>query len=527
MRTVLDTLYLRRPRLNYVSPPVCPVVISASGSSSSAEELFPVAAPIGESFCSVGSKFIRLVSIDQAICHSLYRESAPDTFTIVYECIPRRSAVVCRAGCYRVGAIVNGAETLGNPVCVVGDVPVIISLPAADAWNLHRAETVDGEYSVEVAAFGADIFETCVAGNYRLTSITLDGESRLSDNISPPNCGEPGPPPPPPVVQTPCPVYSNIGFDQNPCPEGVDRNATTIAQDEDGFSMNSGFGFLAPGFWGSAINQADADDIARALLAKKVEGILDLVDCTPFPCDNPVNVENLGVWPITIQRSYCPRFQIGCEILDCCICGYDCPNCACCGGPCDGPCAPGCFKPASIEPVDLCPAGVTVVEPLEDGGPGAYFASAFVDTLTQVFCEDTSTFPCAVCEGECGNSFARLFLGPVTLCNNSGGVYRLRIDIGVEGTLCKSDGCNLYSAVTARVNVNGPSGHVIEVNQGIADAVWQSEPCGLDFNRNFSENLVFEFDLPEGANTVFIRLITTEAVNIAWQVALSPLVPPP
>ena len=547
MKTVIDTLFLRRPKLNYVSPPVCPVVVSASSHGMSTEELFPVATPAGESFCGVLHKYLRIISTDAVLCHSVYRQTG-DSFSIVYDCTPPRSAVVTTLGCYKIGAITNGVEVIGNPICVTTDVPVTIPLPAADVWNLYFND------ALEVEHFSSDIFEVPVAGNYGITSITLDGESRLSDVIPYPECAGPVTPPiipPNPVVQSPCPTYQNTGLAESPCPDTVDRNNTTSPEDGDGFSMQSGVGYMAAGFWTSIINQADADDIARAVLHKKILAVIPFADYTLAPCDSAVNVQDLGAWPTTVQTSYCPAFEIGCEKIsgcngcvsgpqsDDCPPGQQCVGCPCCNGqyaffdsnnvthicPCcnsTGVCQPGCYFPASDDPVDICPGSVATIVAMQNGGTGYYRMSSRTRGNINVFCPDLTTYPCAVCQAVCGDAFSRLYLGPVTLCNKSGGVYRLRVTLNVVGTLCPPGSCSSFSAFTARVNVNGPAGHVLEVGSGIADAFWQSPACVGE--TPYSNNFYFEFDLPEGPNSVYIRLFTNEAVG-DWTIDVTPAHP--
>src|SRR6266545_2351324 len=100
MNSVLDLLYLRRPKLEYVCPPICDYLVPASGSGSSLmmEAVTPAHKPTGLVFdCAtrrIGWDRSSGVSCDPALCFTVYFSDSQDgSYGIVSECITDNSYV--------------------------------------------------------------------------------------------------------------------------------------------------------------------------------------------------------------------------------------------------------------------------------------------------------------------------------------------------------------------------------------------------------------------------------------------------
>jgi len=123
-----DILFLRRPALNYVSPPICEVIFSGTGGP----VIFTGDIFIRESVLNVafgpadgGFPTITWSPVPDALCYTIYySESESGSFTILEECIPADGCspepcfVLPKSGCYRISAITPEGETeLSDPIC--------------------------------------------------------------------------------------------------------------------------------------------------------------------------------------------------------------------------------------------------------------------------------------------------------------------------------------------------------------------------------------------------------------------------
>jgi hypothetical protein len=135
MTSVTEVLYLRRPRLEYVSPPICEFDFSSSGGPIiSLEALGQLLAPSGFVLGGRGRFRLSWSNYPGAICYTVYKAVDSNNpfgaYVIVAECIedPEIDLEPEGPGCYRVSAITPHGETqLSEPICGVGSCPFILS----------------------------------------------------------------------------------------------------------------------------------------------------------------------------------------------------------------------------------------------------------------------------------------------------------------------------------------------------------------------------------------------------------------
>ena len=155
-----DVIFLRRPTLNYVAPPVCENLFSSTG--------FPVIVlnPVPHH----GAPTVRIIVTDEgfqldwdpypgAICYNVYKaldRAFPDgAYELLEECIPGTNIPV-DPGCYKVSAItLDGESDLSLPACTPGvpSIPEVITDPESGVGiftaTLHgRANLNNGETTV-------------------------------------------------------------------------------------------------------------------------------------------------------------------------------------------------------------------------------------------------------------------------------------------------------------------------------------------------------------------------------------------
>ena len=213
MNTVLEALYLRRPRLEYVSPPVCPVNFSASGIAIF-DQCFE-----DQSFCSLGkvnTNFLNFPSPPDALAFNVYysTQESGQAFQLVNDGIPLNTLVVFTAGTYYVTLnLSNGTESAPFPPQVAGGIfytrVVIPTATDAISYNLYK----DGVKIVSNVT--GVIVESSAQGWYQATKITVDGESSLQGCNPVLLAGTvPAPPPPPPAGPNWCsdPIITNADW---------------------------------------------------------------------------------------------------------------------------------------------------------------------------------------------------------------------------------------------------------------------------------------------------------------------------
>lgn len=117
MTNSLEVLFLRRPKIDYISPPICEAQFSSSGGPVIVlNPLTPLGFPTGLILGGVGGFLLSWDSFPGALCYSLYKADTDDPFgsyTIVAECIPYAPVdlTVYGPGDYRITAITKDGET--------------------------------------------------------------------------------------------------------------------------------------------------------------------------------------------------------------------------------------------------------------------------------------------------------------------------------------------------------------------------------------------------------------------------------
>lgn len=127
MDSILDLLWLRVPKIRYISPPACDNISSGSGSSG---PIVVIEHPAR--FKVTGLRVVDCVlhwdslpgqcegACSVAICYNVYRAGdVVDLFEVVMECVQGTEFAVFDNGCYRVSALTTEGESdLSDAVCV-------------------------------------------------------------------------------------------------------------------------------------------------------------------------------------------------------------------------------------------------------------------------------------------------------------------------------------------------------------------------------------------------------------------------
>jgi hypothetical protein len=186
MNTILDTLYLRKPRLDYISPAICEVNFSGSGVPVIIiEPIGKLISPTGGISGGRGAVFFTWKDYPGQLCFTVYYNADPGNvlspYNIVQQCIPEHSVSVCSAGLWQISANTPSGETAkSSPVSTPGGGYVNLPLPSFPntiSYNLYKNGLLYWY------GFNGSAFETCAPGCYKVGAITLDGETPLSDPV--------------------------------------------------------------------------------------------------------------------------------------------------------------------------------------------------------------------------------------------------------------------------------------------------------------------------------------------------------
>jgi hypothetical protein len=187
MNTVLDTLFLRTPRIEYVCPPVCETIFSGSGHAVIILE--PIGgnnSPTGLIKRGVGHSWLTWNTYPGALCYTIYfQPTVGDQFAIISECVPPGTIALCKLGYYKFDAVLaDGSTTPLSDAFHADGVNysywTIDQFPTGTQINLYRSDTIDGTYTLELVSNTGLMFQTCHDGCYAVSAITLDGETPLS-----------------------------------------------------------------------------------------------------------------------------------------------------------------------------------------------------------------------------------------------------------------------------------------------------------------------------------------------------------
>jgi hypothetical protein len=197
MNAVLEVLYLRRPRLNYVSPPVCEAIFSSSASPVIIlEPLDKLLSPTGIRVGGIGHSFFSWRASHGQVCYSIYVAVDPlnpdSPYNLFQECVPPNVVAICSPGYYKISTVdTHGVESaLSSPVLITGSGYTFLPLPVGsniESYNLYKNPDqgdINAVYDLDINFLpGNNTFEVCTAGCYRVAAITTDGETPLSDPV--------------------------------------------------------------------------------------------------------------------------------------------------------------------------------------------------------------------------------------------------------------------------------------------------------------------------------------------------------
>lgn len=151
MNSLIDVLFLRKPKIDYISPPVCEVIFSAAtGFGITLNPLLPLVFPTGLLLGGVGGFLLRWDVYPGALCYSVYRSDTEfGDYTIVAECIPDNgiSLAAFGPGFYSVTAITLDGETpLSGPAHWATNNPPTVMSGGGSGSSKSTAESPPEEF---------------------------------------------------------------------------------------------------------------------------------------------------------------------------------------------------------------------------------------------------------------------------------------------------------------------------------------------------------------------------------------------
>lgn len=242
MNVVLEALYLRRPRIEYVSPPVCPIHFSASGVAIFDQCFNDLV------FCSaqkINTNFLNFQEPADGLAYNVYysTQESGQPFQLVNTGLLPGTSVVFTAGTYWMTVnTASGAESGPFPP-VVADGTMYFRIPnpsTADAvsFNLYK----DG--TKIIAGFTGAVVESSAEGWYQATKITTDGETPLSGCSALLLSGTVPTPPPPPPPPPPGPDWTSFVTIVPVCNGCLGVVVSGVPNDSGGFSGGANFAML-------------------------------------------------------------------------------------------------------------------------------------------------------------------------------------------------------------------------------------------------------------------------------------------
>jgi hypothetical protein len=214
VNTVLENLFLRRPKIEYVSPPVCPIIFSSSG-----------VAFIDQTFDDGGfcpmikllSNFLNFAQPPDGLAYNVYysTQESGQPFQLVVDGLLPNTVVVFTPGVYWVTVnTASGESGPFPPITASGTMYFRMPLPQASgiiSYNLYK----DGVKLI--AGFTGTVVESSAQGWYQATKITIDGESPLTGCIPVLLSGTVPVPPPPPPPPPPGPPWTTFIYGNPVC----------------------------------------------------------------------------------------------------------------------------------------------------------------------------------------------------------------------------------------------------------------------------------------------------------------------
>lgn len=202
MNVVIETLFLRHPRFEYISPAICEAIFSGSGSPVIVlDPISHLLRPTGGVLGGVGAgdgRHLSWVGYPGALCYSFWMASDPGNpdspYNLVSECVTPNSILLCNPGFYYITAVTAAGEgPMSSPIEVGGNGTSYYTIPLPKTpgticYQLYKSFTIGGAIALYWSCFSGDEvhFQTCLENCYKMSVITIDGETPLSDPFCPP-----------------------------------------------------------------------------------------------------------------------------------------------------------------------------------------------------------------------------------------------------------------------------------------------------------------------------------------------------
>jgi hypothetical protein len=238
MNVVLETLYLRRPRIEYVSPPVCPIVFSASGVAIFDQCFNDLVYCSGQ---KINTNFLNFQQPPDGLAYNVYysTQQTGQPFQLVNDGLPPGMSVVFTAGTYYFTVNTAAGESIPFPPYVAPGgvytrIPVPL-IPGAISFNLYKdgVKIISGMTGVVV--------ESSAQGWYQATKITMDGETPLSGCSALLLSGTVPAPPPPPPPPPPGPAWTTFSVITPVCNNCIGSIISGIPNCSGGFTAGANF----------------------------------------------------------------------------------------------------------------------------------------------------------------------------------------------------------------------------------------------------------------------------------------------
>lgn len=192
---VLDVLKLRRVRLDYVSPPICPPQLSGSGTALVLEAVDLVQPPMGVTLLGNCNNFVVWDRYDGLLMMSLSKAvdiNQPDgDYSLLVDGLPVNTVHVCSPGWWKI-QVTDAFGNIGpfsSPVKVESGKTSQIAIPidrdshSYTLWQNPDLTAPSGTYHQVLESERLDgAFEICSTGCYKLQAITQIGVSGLSQS---------------------------------------------------------------------------------------------------------------------------------------------------------------------------------------------------------------------------------------------------------------------------------------------------------------------------------------------------------
>lgn len=192
MNSVLEVLYLRRPKIDYISPPICLDFVPAS-SSGSFVVVEAASAPAAPEIFYLDSTCHRFFTWDlpaKYFCASVYlSDTETDPLVLAADCVQNYWYSFCSPGWWKVVALVAGTESSASePMVCDGTSPIRVQIPrpaGVTGWRIYKNPVYTDEnaqyYSILDTTRTA-LVEVC-EGCYRIRVVTKEGHTELSNML--------------------------------------------------------------------------------------------------------------------------------------------------------------------------------------------------------------------------------------------------------------------------------------------------------------------------------------------------------